>query len=56
MLYICPCTAPALPPERLISSMMMEASVSPSPDPPNSSGTSAASQPPSVKALAKASG
>ena len=47
----CPCctsgrgTAPELPPQRLISSMITDASVSPSPEPPYSSGISAASQP-----------
>ncbi len=56
MTYIWPCTAPAKAPERLISSRMMDASVTDSPEPPYSSGISAASQPASVRALTKASG
>jgi len=45
MLYICPWQAPELPPLRLISSMITEASASPRPEPPYSSEISAASQP-----------
>ena len=56
MLYIWPWQAPELPPQRLISSMMTEASVSPSPDPPYSCGISAASQPALVSASTNASG
>ncbi len=56
MLYIWPWQAPELPPERLISSMMIEASVRPSPEPPYSCGISAASQPARVSASTNASG
>ncbi|MCY1292490.1 hypothetical protein D9M68_544470 [compost metagenome] len=56
MLYIWPWQAPELPPLRLISSMMTEASVRPRPEPPYSCGISAASQPAAVSALTKASG
>ena len=56
ILYIWPWHAPALPPARLISSMITDASASPSPDPPNSCGISAASHPASVSAATKASG
>jgi hypothetical protein len=56
MLYICPWQAPALPPQRLISSMMTDASARPSPLPPYASGISAASQPASVSASTNASG
>ena len=56
MLYICPWQAPALPPARLISSMITDASARPSPLPPYSSGISAASQPASVSASTNASG
>ena len=56
MLYIWPWQAPELPPLRLISSMMMEASVRPRPEPPYSWGISAASQPASVSARTKSSG
>ena len=45
MMYICAWHAPELQPEALISSRMTLAAVSPSPAPPYSSGTSAASQP-----------
>ena len=45
MLYICPWHARAFPPEKLISSMITDASASPRPDPPCSKGISAASQP-----------
>ena len=41
MLYIWPWTAPEFAPDRLISSMITDASVRPSPPPPNSSGISA---------------
>ena len=56
MLYIWPWQAPELPPERLISSMITEASDKPRPDPPYSSGIMAASQPALVNASTKASG
>ncbi len=56
MLYIWPWHAPELPPERLISSMITDASASVSPEPPYCSGISAASQPASVSALTNASG
>ncbi len=56
MLYIWPWQAPELPPERLISSMMIDASVSPRPEPPYSCGISAASQPAFVSASTNASG
>jgi hypothetical protein len=56
MLYIWPWQAPELPPLRLISSMMIEASVRLRPEPPYSSGISADSQPASVSAWTKASG
>ncbi len=56
MLYIWPWHAPELPPARLISSMITDASVSPSPDPPYSCGMSAASQPALVSASTNASG
>ncbi|MNT13989.1 hypothetical protein D3C72_1489750 [compost metagenome] len=56
MLYIWPWQAPELPPLRLISSMMTEASVRPRPEPPYSWGISAASQPASVRARTKSSG
>ena len=56
MLYIWPWQAPELPPERLISSMITDASVSPRPEPPYSSGISAASQPALVSASTNASG
>ena len=56
MLYIWPWQAPELPPARLISSMMMEASVRPRPEPPYSSGISAASQPALVSASTNSSG
>ena len=42
IVYICAWHAPELPPLRLISSRMTDASVTPSPEPPNSSGISAA--------------
>src|SRR5437660_11666346 len=50
MLYIWPSHAPELPPQRLISSMMTDASASPRPEPPYSCGISAASQPALVSA------
>src|SRR6218665_186060 len=56
MLYIWPWQAPELPPLRLISSMITEASVSPRPEPPYSCGISAAIQPALVSAATKASG
>ncbi|MNL41686.1 hypothetical protein D3C87_1641080 [compost metagenome] len=56
MLYIWPLTAPELPPERLISSMITDASVSPRPEPPYSSGIIADSQPALISASTKASG
>ena len=42
IVYICAWQAPELPPLRLISSRMIDASVMPRPEPPNSSGISAA--------------
>jgi hypothetical protein len=42
IVYICAWHAAALPPLRLISSRMIDASVTPRPDPPYSSGISAA--------------
>ena len=56
MLYICPWQAPALPPQRLISSMMTLASARPRPDPPYSCGMSAASQPAWVRASTNSTG
>jgi hypothetical protein len=56
MLYIWPWQAPALPPLRLISSMITLASARPRPEPPYSCGISAASQPAWVSASTKASG
>ena len=56
MLYICPWQQPALPPERVTSSMITVASVSDSPEPPYSSGISADIQPALVSASTKASG
>jgi hypothetical protein len=56
MLYIWPWQAPALPPERLISSITTLASARPSPEPPYSCGISAASQPADVSASTNASG
>ena len=56
MLYICPWHAPELPPQRLISSMTIDASVSPRPEPPYSCGISAASQPAFVSASTNSSG
>ena len=56
MLYIWPWQAPELPPQRLISSMMTDASVSPRPEPPYSCGISAASQPAFVSASTNSSG
>ena len=56
MMYICAWQAPELPPERLTSSRMTEASVTPNPEPPYSSGISADSQPALVRALTKSSG
>jgi hypothetical protein len=56
MLYIWPWQAPALPPERLISSMITVASARPRPEPPYSCGIIAASQPASVSAATNASG
>src|SRR5690606_17048122 len=56
MLYIWPCTVPELPPQRLTSSRMIEASARPRPDPPYSSGIIADSQPASVNAATNSSG
>ena len=56
MLYIWPWQAPELPPARLISSMITEASARPRPDPPYSSGIRAASQPALVSASTNSSG
>ena len=56
MLYICPWHAPALPPARLISSMITDASASPSPEPPYCAGIIAASHPALVSAWTKSSG
>jgi len=56
MLYVCPWHAPELPPLRLISSMITDASARPRPEPPYSVGISAASQPARVSASTKASG
>jgi hypothetical protein len=42
MVYICAWAAPALPPERLISSRMIELSNTPNPAPSYSSGIKAA--------------
>ncbi len=56
MVYICAWHAVALPPQRLISSRMMLASVMPRPMPPYSSGIRAASQPSSVSFRTNASG
>jgi len=54
--YICPWQAPELPPERLISSMMTEASAMDRPEPPYSCGINAAIQPALVSASTNASG
>ena len=56
MLYIWPWHAPELPPQRLISSMTIDASVRPSPEPPYSCGMSAASQPAFVSSSTNAAG
>ena len=56
MVYIWAWQAAAFPPERLISSRMMLASVIPSPAPPYSSGMSAASQPAAVSSRTTSSG
>ncbi|MNP05914.1 hypothetical protein D3C76_978780 [compost metagenome] len=56
MLYIWPWMVPELPPQALTSSRITEASARPRPEPPNSSGIIADSQPASVIALTKASG
>ena len=56
MLYICPWMVPELPPHRLTSSRITEASARPRPEPPYSSGIIAESQPASVMAVTKASG
>ena len=55
-MYICAWQAPELQPAALISSRIALAAVSPSPPPPYSSGTSAASQPASVRAATNSSG
>ena len=54
--YIWPWQAPELPPERLISSMMTEASAMDRPEPPYSCGISAAIQPAWVSACTNSSG
>jgi hypothetical protein len=54
--YIWPWQAPELPPLRLISSMITEASAMDRPEPPYSCGISAAIQPALVSASTKASG
>ena len=54
--YIWPWHAPELPPERLISSMMTEASAMLRPEPPYSCGINAAIQPALVKASTNSSG
>src|SRR5918998_5081274 len=56
IVYICAWQAPPLAPERLISSRMIAASVTPSPIPPYSSGMSALSQPDLVSASTNSSG
>src|SRR5690606_30569558 len=56
MLYICPCTVPELPPQRLTSSKMIDASARPRPDPPYSSGIIADSHPAWVSAVTNSSG
>src|SRR5215207_2990381 len=56
MVYIWAWQAPALAPERLISSRMIAASVTPNPIPPYSSGMSALSQPDLVSASTNSSG
>ena len=56
MLYIWPWQQPALPPERVTSSMITLASVRLRAEPPYSSGISAAIQPALVSASTKASG
>ena len=56
MLYIWPWQQPALPPERVTSSMITLASVSVRPEPPYSSGMSADIQPALVRASTNASG
>src|SRR5262245_52079301 len=56
MTYICAWHAPELAPDLFTSSRITEASMTPSPPPPYSSGISAASQPASVKAFTNASG
>jgi hypothetical protein len=50
MMYICAWQAPELPPERLTSSRMTDASVTPSPEPPYASGIRAARYPAPVRA------
>src|SRR5262249_39577892 len=55
IVYICAWHAPAFAPLRLISSMMIAASVTPRPEPPYSSGMSAARYPAAVSALTNAS-
>jgi hypothetical protein len=56
MLYIWPWQAPALPPQRLISSMITEASAGRGPSRRTPAGISAASQPARVSASTNASG
>ena len=56
MMYIWAWAVAALPPERLISSRTIAASVMPRPVPPYSLGDEAASQPASVSACTNSSG
>jgi len=56
MVYICAWHEALLPPLRLTSSRMVQASISDSPEPPYASGISAASQPASIMASTNASG
>jgi hypothetical protein len=56
MMYICAWQAPALPPERLISSRMTAPSMIPRPPPPYSSGISTPRKPACVSSFTKASG
>ena len=56
MTYICAWHADGLPPDALISSRMIDASVRLAPPPPYSSGMSAPRKPLSVRAWTKASG
>src|ERR1700719_3567838 len=56
IVYIWAWHATALPPLRLISSRMIEASIMPSPAPPYSEGIKAASQPASLRVFTNSSG